>query len=466
MEFNRKSKLVLIKEYIREWSSTCTFHCYPKIFQYKSILINVAWSILFVAFSAFTIFLVAKALIDYFQYEVISKIQVVNVDELDFPIITICDSNAFTSKHAESYIDDMLKNFKNYDMSRELFEAYILFHTASLNDTFKRSLGFNIEYKFVECNFNLNKCDGLFEWFYTHMYGNCFHFNPSASLMTSFQGELNGLSLKFSYLVNENVKYSSSYLKGLQVYVQTQANMPSFVDNALLIQTGKQTNMVIRKTVSQNQPKPYTNCDDLKLYEETTSTQSDLFKFIKESGKKYEQKDCFLLCLQNLIMQKCKCFYVGIPVLKDDVKPCGSLQEFACFSNIIDDYKKKIVEYKKNCSLFCPLECDSVSYEFEISSLDLSLRQKFSNDFLMNAEYSNQRIDYEEYKERFLNLNIFFSAMEYKELTQTPKTTVIELIANLGGALGIFLGFSVFSLIEIVEVIARVVCILLGKNDH
>jgi hypothetical protein len=155
---------------------------------------------------------------------------------------------------------------------------------------------------------------------------------------------------------------------------------------------------------------------------------------------------------------------VGISVLKDDVTPCGSLQEFACFVDIIDDYKTKIVEYKKNCSLLCPLECDSISYEFEISSLDLSLRQKFSNDFLMNAENYNQSIGYEEYKERFLNLNIFFSAMEYKELTQTPKTTVIELIANLGGALGIFLGFSVFSLIEIVEVIARVFSILFGNK--
>jgi hypothetical protein len=288
MEFNRKSKPVLIKEYIREWSSTCTFHCYPKIFQYKSILIKIVWSILFGAFSAFTSFLVAKALIDYFQYEVISKIQVVNVDELDFPIITICDSNPFTTKHAESYIDDMLKTFKHYGMTRSVLGSYIFFYTASLNDTFKRSLGFNVKNNFVECSFNLYKCDGLFEWFYTHMYGNCFHFNSNASLKTSFQGELNGLSLKFSYLVNENVKYSSSNLKGLQVYVQTQANVPSFVGNALLIQTGKQTNMVIRKTVSQNQPKPYTKCDDLKLYEETTSTQSDLFKFIKESGKKYE----------------------------------------------------------------------------------------------------------------------------------------------------------------------------------
>jgi hypothetical protein len=50
------------------------------------------------------------------------------------------------------------------------------------------------------------------------------------------------------------------------------------------------------------------------------------------------------------------------------------------------------------------------------------------------------------------------------KIEQTPKTSIIELISNLGGALGIFLGFSVFSLIEIVEVIAQVIIALVKSK--
>jgi len=61
-------------------------------------------------------------------------------------------------------------------------------------------------------------------------------------------------------------------------------------------------------------------------------------------------------------------------------------------------------------------------------------------------------------------LNVYFANSKYTKLEQTPKTSVIELISNLGGALGIFLGFSVFSLIEIVEVIAQVIIALVKSK--
>jgi len=53
--------------------------------------------------------------------------------------------------------------------------------------------------------------------------------------------------------------------------------------------------------------------------------------------------------------------------------------------------------------------------------------------------------------------------MKYTEISQTAKTSVIDLILNLGGALGIFLGISVFSLVEVVEVLA---VLLRKKGDR
>ena len=102
----------------------------------------------------------------------------------------------------------------------------------------------------------------------------------------------------------------------------------------------------------------------------------------------------------------------------------------------------------------CPLECDSVSYDVEMSSLEIETNAELFARF-------NKSI--EQYKD-FVSLNIYFANLKYTNIEQTPKTSVIELISNLGGALGIFLGLRVFSLIEIVEVIAQVIIALIKSK--
>ena len=62
--------------------------------------------------------------------------------------------------------------------------------------------------------------------------------------------------------------------------------------------------------------------------------------------------------------------------------------------------------------------------------------------------------------DEFSLLTVFYPSMQYIEITQAPKTSLIVLISNLGGSIGIFLGFSIFSLIEIVEIFKRMLYIL------
>ncbi len=108
---NTKSISSQLKEIIREWSLSCTFHCYPKLFHYRNNFLRIVWFLLFVLFTAFPGVLVYSSLLDYFEYDVVSKIRVINVDHLEFPTVTICDSNLFTTKYAASHFEIMLKIF-------------------------------------------------------------------------------------------------------------------------------------------------------------------------------------------------------------------------------------------------------------------------------------------------------------------------------------------------------------------
>jgi len=205
----------------------------------------------------------------------------------------------------------------------------------------------------------------------------------------------------------------------------------------------------LKKVVSYSQPKPYTNCDDINALKNT----SDLVEFFAVKSKVYKQQDCLALCIQRLVNEQCGCHYVGWPMFKA-FRSCSNLKDFECYTKIATQFVTNTNSFKADCLKECPLECESVVYETEISSIEYGSNNQFYVDHYNASQTSNNAY-----------LNIYFSSMKFTEIKQTPKINVIDLISNLGGVLGIFLGFSVFSLIEIVEVAAQVMGVLLnGEN--
>ena len=51
-----------------------------------------------------------------------------------------------------------------------------------------------------------------------------------------------------------------------------------------------------------------------------------------------------------------------------------------------------------------------------------------------------------------VKVNIFYDSMSYELSTESPKMDIVSLLASIGGNLGLFLGVSVFSLCELIEV--------------
>ena len=66
--------------------------------------------------------------------------------------------------------------------------------------------------------------------------------------------------------------------------------------------------------------------------------------------------------------------------------------------------------------------------------------------------------------ESFVSLNIFYDSLSYIRTSESPQMNVVALLASIGGNLGLFLGVSVFSLCELIEVFIEVFYIFYGKN--
>ena len=81
----------------------------------------------------------------------------------------------------------------------------------------------------------------------------------------------------------------------------------------------------------------------------------------------------------------------------------------------------------------------------------------------LSSDFVTKPINSETVSKSIVSLNIFYESLSYTLSTESPQMDSISLLANIGGHLGLFLGVSVFSLCEIVEVAMEIILIKFKK---
>ena len=54
-------------------------------------------------------------------------------------------------------------------------------------------------------------------------------------------------------------------------------------------------------------------------------------------------------------------------------------------------------------------------------------------------------------------MNIFFTSLTYENIQETPAMDVAQLMSNLGGVIGLYLGVSIVAAFEVFELIIRLI---------
>jgi hypothetical protein len=84
--------------------------------------------------------------------------------------------------------------------------------------------------------------------------------------------------------------------------------------------------------------------------------------------------------------------------------------------------------------------------------------------FLNGVKPTNDELN--SFKNKIVSINVYFSELRYTEITETPSTTIIDLFAYIGGTVGLFVGVSVLSCVEIVEFILEAIIIYFEKRKE
>ena len=204
--------------------------------------------------------------------------------------------------------------------------------------------------------------------------------------------------------------------------------------------------------MTKKYPWPYSDCIELDTY------KSEFYDLITKTRKKaYRQQDCFELCIQKQIIHECGCYYTKYDDLGTSVEPCLNQENFSCLEDKIDNFT--LTECQKQS---CPLECDSTSYELSLSSL-VNIEKKEYNSVIVSEvldEYyddnttttsSNSIIN-----SNLVYVTVYYPSLQYEQIIESPKTQIFDLFTQIGGALGMFVSFSIFTIFELIEIVLLV----------
>jgi len=373
-----KTKRTLLKETFVEFSKRTSVNAYGKIFVYENAFVQITWLLILLASLSLTAYVVASNLLTYLM-STVSQTEIVNETPTEFPAVTFCDNNPFTTKEFPDtdFADPRNEDFEGVKSCIQL--GLRLASSPLYDDEYRKKLGLNIERinsinkpflpDYESCSFNGIDCSNDLHWYWDYDYGNCYQFNVGFNLSkhsielkkSNRAGSSSGLQVNVVPLTNSQL-ITSLYPSGMVVFVHN-ASMRPLKSSGIFIETGKKTFISVRRTFINNVGSAYTQCQDLTTY------SSRLYDFIKKSKKytTYRQQDCFNLCIQELIMSKCNCSYSGfdVPNLKNvSIQPCLTLADYKCYSS-------KFYEFDPNecAAKSCPLECQSIVYDLSVSSL-------------------------------------------------------------------------------------------------
>ena len=126
-----------------------------------------------------------------------------------------------------------------------------------------------------------------------------------------------------------------------------------------------------------------------------------------------------------------------------------------CNNSVLDLLDQNSYQFKETSNV-CPIECEYYGYSMSVSSDQYPTRNYAK---LMMATKSAQlkellqteNVTYDMIKSNFASVYIKFDSLSVTEKIEQEAITFINLISNIGGTVGLFIGISALSVLEFFE---------------
>ncbi|XP_071349028.1 acid-sensing ion channel 1C isoform X3 [Trachinotus anak] len=394
------------------------------------------------------------------SYPAITKIYMVWAHNMSFPAVTICNKNVFRVStltkddlyHSGYWMDLMYPNHTVMERSLSIlkdshkqgllslldFNNYNPPPDYRINTTeMMGRLGHQLEDMLLECRFRGETCTYKnFSTIYTR-YGKCYTFNSGLDgnpLLTTLKGGTgNGLEIMLDIQQDEYLPVwgetdETSYEAGIKVQIHSQ-DEPPFIDQlGFGVAPGFQTFVSCQQQLLQYLPPPWGDCKSTPIDSEYFST--------------YSITACRIDCETRYLLENCNCRMVHMPGTST---VCTPEQYKDCADPALDFLVEKDNDY-----CVCQTPCNMTRYGKELSMVKIP--SKASAKYL--AKKFNKTEQY--IGENILVLDIFFEALNYEKIEQKKAYEIAGLLGDIGGQMGLFIGASVLTILEIFDYLYEV----------
>eukprot|EP00112_Aurelia_sp_Birch-Aquarium-sp1_P007798 Seg1852.1 transcript_id=Seg1852.1/GoldUCD/mRNA.D3Y31 product="Acid-sensing ion channel 5" protein_id=Seg1852.1/GoldUCD/D3Y31 len=433
------------KQNLQDDAGDLSIHGLPKLITTTSSSKKIFWLICCcVALGSFAYFTINIVQL-HFSYETYLSTKVNLKARLNFPAVTFCDTNHNTlfARSGDVKFQHLPNNCTNINQSdfvtprnKEYFERACKTFMATSNITtmmaYADGLKFPDNFTFVPNSWP------------------CFTLNRNATLEQLEADERNGFRAMLFYNESERASWPSSpslgvmeERQGLYVDIHDQAEHIHKL-HGIILPTGFHTHIVIRKITTIRKKKPFhSDC-----YEDTENG------YIKVMTGKHTMSNCLFACMAREVYTKCNdlpSFYrvfmknSAYPkrnnMTTEEVGSCAK-QALKNFSHIENQWK--------TCN--CRVPCEQIDYEAKVTRnpWPQSWQAEYLSRVLSDVtKIPENQIGLELMKKHMIKISIYYDEMTETEITEKELYETAKIVSDLGGQMGMFMGASLLSLIEL-----------------
>ncbi len=455
-----------LKECLIEAAESTSIHGIPNISRTKHTSIRILWLIVCLAISLVCILSIRSQYQRFLDYPVSTVNKLIYENQVDFPNVAVCNINPFVTDNSVQYLLAYIKNQNiTADNPLNLTEVELINDILRKNNAFLRKLltelrrldnktlktfGLSPQKTFLSCQFLNVDCNLTdFEWLFDFDYGNCHIFNPREKKVR-LAGKKNMLQVDiFSGIENSMPNFYDGNGFKLVIFSSNEDIEYSAKLEKISVATGSELTIVLNRFVHQKLESPYSDC-------RIDNNNHHKFKseFINDRATrniKYKQVNCKTYYLEQEVISMCKC-RINKKFLPDvespsDVKWCETKKEVTCATKLSNDFLYEDLGSKFDND--CPLECERSYYGYTMSVNSFPSTNYVRNLMRTNELFANLSLS--EVSKGVSRVNIYFENLAYELIEETATFTELDLLANVGGILGLGLGMSLLSFIEVVE---------------
>lgn len=231
-----------------------------------------------------------------------------------------------------------------------------------------------------------------------------------------------------------NYYCSSTSSSGFKVLLHSPIETPRIASFGFSVAAGLETKVVITPKIS-----------DASELIRNIPIEKRQCMFANEANLSYyniySKKNCEMECSSKITEETCNCtlYYMPRDFLKEST--ICNRKKAPCYEKVLYDIASSRNE-QYSCRNCLPA-CFEINYDREISTSRLG-----TGDFITSESIPKRDDDY--IQSNIAIIHIYFLDNSYGGYTKSELIGFTEFLSNTGGLLGLFMGFSVISMIEII----------------